>query len=57
LGARDAGLDMVMGELTTAGELNLSVIVIVFADAFACAYRDETTRCHICRRCRRFSRH
>jgi acetolactate synthase-1/2/3 large subunit len=29
----DAGLDMVMGELTTARDLNLPVIVIVFADA------------------------
>jgi acetolactate synthase-1/2/3 large subunit len=28
----DAGLDMVMGELTTARDLNLPVIVIVFAD-------------------------
>ena len=27
LGARDAGLDMVMGELTTARDLNLPVIV------------------------------
>ena len=33
LGARDAGLDMVMGELTTARDLNLPVIVIVFPDA------------------------
>jgi acetolactate synthase I/II/III large subunit len=29
----DAGLDMVMGKLTTARDLNLPVIVIVFADA------------------------
>jgi len=29
----DAGLDMVMGELTTARDLNLPVIIIVFADA------------------------
>ena len=28
----DAGLDMVMGELTTARDLNLPVIVVVFAD-------------------------
>jgi len=33
LGARDAGLDMVIGELTTARDLNLPVIVIDFAGA------------------------